>query len=46
MPGSVEAVFCPEGSPASGETKFAPEGWSALLSYYITHYRPTDDVRA
>jgi hypothetical protein len=29
----------------SGETEFAPKGWSALLSYYMSHQGLADDVR-
>jgi hypothetical protein len=30
-------IFVLRASSASGETEFAPEGWSAPLSYYTSH---------
>ena len=38
-------VFVLRVSSASGETEFAPKGWSALLSYYMSCQGLADDVR-
>jgi hypothetical protein len=43
-PGSGEAECCPEGEFCPGKTEFAPEGWSAPLSYCASHQELVDDV--